>query len=46
MTELKGGLASYIKFYNSERFCEALDYETPNTIYENRFSVRELKHVA
>jgi len=46
MTELKDGLARYIKFYNSERFHEALSYETPDTIYESRFSVRELKQVA
>jgi putative transposase len=46
MTELKDGLSRYIKFYNSERFHEALDYETPDTIYESRFSVRELKQIA
>jgi putative transposase len=46
MMELKCGLARYIKFYNSERFHKALDYETPDTIYESRFSVRELKQVA
>ena len=46
MTELKDGLARYIRFYNSERFHEALDYETPDTIYESKFSVRELKQVA
>ncbi len=46
MTELKAGLARYIRFYNSERFHQALEYETPDTIYESRFSVRELKKAA
>jgi putative transposase len=46
MTDLKDGLARYIRFYNSERFHEALDYETPDTIYESKFPVRELAQVA
>jgi putative transposase len=46
MTELKGGLARYIRFYNSERFHQALEYETPDMIYESRFSIRELKKAA
>lgn len=46
MMELKDGLARYIRFYNSERFHQALEYETPDTIYESKFSVRELKQVA
>jgi putative transposase len=46
MMELKDGLARYSRFYNSERFHQALEYETPDTIYESKFSVRELKQVA
>jgi len=46
MSELKGGLARYMKFYNSERFHQSLEYETPDTIYESRFPVRELKEIA
>jgi len=40
MTELKAGLARYLRFYNSERFHQSLDYETPDSIYASRFSVR------
>lgn len=43
MTELKDGLARYIRFYNSERFHQSLEYETPDTIYWSKFLVRELK---
>ena len=46
MTELKDGLARYIRFYNSGRFHQPLEYETLDTIYESRFSVRELKKAA
>lgn len=46
MPELKAGLARYIRFYNSERFHQSLEYETPDTIYESKFQVRELKNVA
>jgi len=43
MTELKDGLARYLRFYNSERFHQSLEYETPDTIYWSKFPVRELK---
>lgn len=46
MTELKTGLARYIKFYNSERFHQSLEYETPDVIYESKFQDRELKVAA
>jgi len=46
MTELKTGLARYIRFYNSERFHQSLEYETPDVIYESKFQDRELKVAA
>ena len=46
MPELKEGLGRYMKFYNSERFHQSLEYETPDTIYWSRFPVRELKEIA
>jgi putative transposase len=46
MTELKDGLAQYLRFYNSDRFHQSLEYETPDTIYWSKFPVRELKNVA
>ncbi len=46
MPELKEGLAHYMKFYNSERFHQSLEYETPDTMYWSRFPVRELKEIA
>jgi putative transposase len=35
--ELKAGLDRYFTFYNSHRFHQSLDYETPDVIYEGRF---------
>lgn len=46
MTELKAGIARYIKFYNSERFHESLGYETPDSIYRNAFKEPDLAKVA
>ena len=46
MPELKAGLARYLRFYNSERFHQSLEYETPDTIYSSKFLVREFKNVA
>ena len=46
MTELKDGLARYLKFYNSERFHQSLEYETPDTIYWSKFPIREPKVAA
>jgi putative transposase len=46
MLELKTGIDRYIRFYNSERFHQSLEYETPDTIYESKFLARELKNVA
>lgn len=37
MAELKDGLKRYFMFYNSERFHESLDYETPDTVYQSKF---------
>ena len=38
MAELKAGLKRYFEFYNSERYHQSLDYETPNEIYASMFS--------
>jgi putative transposase len=46
MPELKEGLARSMNFYNSERFHQSLEYETPDTMYWSRFPVRELKETA
>jgi len=46
MLELKTGIDRYIRFYNSKRFHQSLEYETPDTIYESKFLARELKNVA
>lgn len=46
MTELKEGIIRYMGFYNSERFHQSLEYETPDTIYYSRFPVRELERIA
>jgi putative transposase len=43
LAELKLGVSRYIMFYNSERFHQSLDYETPASIYARRFPVRELE---
>lgn len=45
MPELKAGLARYLQFYNTERFHQSLEYETTDTIYESKFSIRELKKI-
>lgn len=46
MVELKAGIDRYIRFYNSERFHQSLEYETPDTIYGSKFLVKELENVA
>ena len=38
MAELKKGIKNYMNFYNSERFHQSLDYETPNDIYYSIFN--------
>lgn len=37
---LKKGLDQYFRFYNGDRYHQALDYETPNRRYES-FQSRE-----
>lgn len=37
MAELKEGIKKYVMFYNSERFHQSLDYETPDEIYWSKF---------
>jgi len=43
LAELKLGISRYSKFYNSPRFHQSLDYETPDSIYASRFPTRELE---
>ena len=44
--ELRTGIDRYIRFYNSERFHQSLEYETPDIIYGSKFLVRKLENVA
>jgi putative transposase len=44
MAELKAGLKRYFEFYNSERYHQSLDYETPNEIYASKFSKQSSGH--
>lgn len=39
MAELKDGLKRYFAFYNGERFHKSLDYETPDAVYQSKFTV-------
>jgi putative transposase len=44
MAELKEGVKKYVAFYNSERFHQSLNYETPDEIYYSVFNpVLEIK---
>jgi len=43
LAELKLAILRYSKFYNSQRFHQSLDYETPDSIYASRFPTRELE---
>jgi putative transposase len=42
MEELKQGLKRYFNFYNSERFHQSLEYQTPDRVYGSCFD--ELEH--
>lgn len=33
--ELKEGVTSYFRFYNTERFHQSLDYRVPDELYES-----------
>ena len=33
LKELKGGVSSYFKFYNTERYHQSLMYQTPDEVY-------------
>jgi putative transposase len=46
MLELRAGIDRYIRFYNSERFHQSLEYETPDIIYGSKFLARKLENVA
>ncbi len=41
MEDLKQGLKRYFGFYNSERFHQSLDYQTPDTVYCSCFKEQE-----
>lgn len=41
MIDLKEGIKRYMKFYNSERFHQSLDYATPDEMYYAAFTNRE-----
>ena len=45
MKELKEGLVKYFEFYNTERFHQSLDYETPDEIYYSVFNNQDEKKV-
>lgn len=38
--ELKTAVTKYFKFYNTERFHQSLDYETPDKMYYSAFEVK------
>jgi len=40
MMELRNGISKYFNFYNTERFHQSLEYQTPDMMYES-FSVDE-----
>jgi len=42
MAELKEGIRRYVKFYNTERFHQSLDYLTPEQVYDSKFMPREV----
>jgi len=46
MTELKEGLDTYVTFYNSKRYHQALDYATPDEIYAQAFIPNHTSQVA
>jgi putative transposase len=46
MTELKDGLTRYLRFYNSERYHQSLEYETPDALYWSKLPLRELEKTA
>ena len=48
LKELKGGINLYFKFYNTERFHQALEYQTPDEVYfsEERQGFYSVGHAA
>jgi putative transposase len=40
ISELKEGVANFVRFYNENRFHQRLDYKTPNEVYFKPFSQR------
>lgn len=44
--DLKAGLTKYFSFYNTQRFHQSLDYETPDTIYFGKFTEQRLEKAA
>lgn len=46
MAELKEGIKRYVKFYNTERFHQSLDYLTPEQVYNSKFIIQESSDLA
>lgn len=46
MTELRAGLARYFAFYNSERFHQSLEYQTPDEMYFKSFMSKSIESAA
>jgi len=46
MAELKEGIKRYVKFYNTERFHQSLDYLTPEQVYNSKFIIQEVSDLA
>lgn len=46
MADLKDGIKRYVKFYNTERFHQSLDYLTPEQVYDSKFMPRRESELA
>jgi len=46
MADLKEGIKRYVKFYNTERFHQSLDYLTPEQVYDSKFMPRRESELA
>lgn len=46
MKELKGGIKRYLRFYNTERFHQSLEYLTPEVMYKSYSNREDLNNAA
>jgi putative transposase len=46
MADLKEGIKRYVKFYNTERFHQSLDYLTPEQVYDSKLMPRRESELA